>query len=163
MTEDDIIEFVRGLPDVVATTGSEANGAPEAAWGDSFFFYDPIGDAANQLFPFATLVTNDYPGFDEASELSRDGVFRLNIAIGRRAFEDQIGYPANRHPDHAAEFDYTNLDTLLPHPVYAVQGWVSVLCPSNKSTERAKALLTDAHRLAAKRYARRNQTDSAGE
>jgi hypothetical protein len=86
MTEDDIIEFVRGLPDVVATTASEANGAPEGAWGDSFFFYDPIGDAANQLFPFATLVTNDYPGFDEASELSHDGVFRLNIAIGRHAF-----------------------------------------------------------------------------
>src|SRR6266566_2559569 len=38
MTADEIIAFVSSLPGVAAVTASEANGAPEAAWGDSFFF-----------------------------------------------------------------------------------------------------------------------------
>jgi Family of unknown function (DUF6194) len=157
MTEDDIIAFARGLPGVVTTTANEASGAPEAAWGDSFIFYDPVGDPVNQRFPFATLVTSDYARFDESSNLTRPGVFRLNIAVGRSAFEDLIGYPASRHPEHATEFDYTVLDTLLPHPVYATQAWVSILCPGASTAEQAKALLTHAHGLAAGRYERRNE------
>jgi len=43
VTESDIIEVVAALPGVVAVTASEANGAPEVAWGDTFFFYDPEG------------------------------------------------------------------------------------------------------------------------
>ncbi|MGO4689150.1 DUF6194 family protein [Glaciibacter sp. 2TAF33] len=156
MTEDDIMAFARSLHGVVATTASEASGAPEAAWGDSFIFYDPVGDPVNQHFPFATLVTSDYAGFDESSELNRPGVFRLNIAVGRNAFESLIGYPATEHPLHATEFDYTALDTLLPHPVYATQAWVSILCPGGETAEQSKALLADARRQAAERYKRRN-------
>jgi hypothetical protein len=42
--EEDISHFVASLPGVVVVTASRANGAPEVAWGDSFFFYDPDGD-----------------------------------------------------------------------------------------------------------------------
>jgi hypothetical protein len=43
-----------------------ASGAPEVAWGDSFFFYDPDGDApTDRRMPFATIVTNDYDGNDK--------------------------------------------------------------------------------------------------
>jgi Family of unknown function (DUF6194) len=157
MTEDDIIAFARSLPGVVATKASEASGAPEAAWGDSFIFYDPVGDPANQRFPFATLVTSDYAGFDESSNLNRPGVFRLNIAVGRSAFEELVGYPTSKHPEHAAEYDYTALDSLLPHPVYASQAWVSILCPGARTGEQATALLADAHRLAAGRYERHSR------
>ena len=38
MTEEEIIEFVTSLPDAVAQTAGEATGAPEVAWGDTFFF-----------------------------------------------------------------------------------------------------------------------------
>ena len=44
MTEDQLIDFIAGLPGVAAVKASEAIGAPEVAWGDSFFFYDPEGD-----------------------------------------------------------------------------------------------------------------------
>jgi hypothetical protein len=44
MTEDDIIQFVTNLDGVAKVTPSQANGAPEVAWGDSFFFYDLHGD-----------------------------------------------------------------------------------------------------------------------
>ena len=64
MTETEIIAFLSSLDGVVAMTASAETGAPEAAWGDSFFFYNPEQSQANQRFPFATLVVSDYPGFD---------------------------------------------------------------------------------------------------
>jgi hypothetical protein len=125
------------------------------SWGDSFFFYDPDGDAANRRMPFATVVTNDYDGFDTfdtASNLNRPGVFRLNIAVGRTAFQELIGYPPAAHADHHAHFDYTAFDRVLPHPVYATQAWVSILNPGEATAAQALPLLTDAHTRAARRY-----------
>ncbi|MEV1206071.1 DUF6194 family protein, partial [Microbispora rosea] len=31
------------------------NGAPRAAWGDTFFYYDPDDEPANRKMPFATI------------------------------------------------------------------------------------------------------------
>jgi len=152
VTEDEIIEFATGLPGVVTTTADEASGAPESAWGDSFFFYDPDGDTEpDKRWPFATIVVSDYPGFDESSQLSRPGVFRLNINVGRTAFEELFGYSPAAHAVRPNEFDNAALDQLLPHPSYAAQAWVSILNPDRLSP-RAKGLLTQAHERAAKRH-----------
>jgi hypothetical protein len=159
MTQDEISEFVTGLPGVVAVRASEANGAPEVAWGDSFFFYDPDGDTpADRRMPFATIVTKDYAGFDESSNLNRPGVFRLNIGAGSNAFEELIGYPPGAHADQSAGFDDTAIDALIPHPVYATQGWVAILNPGAKTAARARVLLTDAHARAVRRHRRRRTT-----
>ena len=152
MTEGDVIQFVAGLAGVVTTTADEANGAPESAWGDSFFFYDPDGNTEpDNRWPFATIVVSDYPGFDESSKLHRPGVFRLNIDVGRAAFAQLLGYPPAAHADHADEFDYAALDRLLPHPAYATQAWVSILNP-DQTRSQAQALLTQAHARAAARH-----------
>ena len=156
MTRDDIITFVTGLPGVVAVTASEANGAPEVAWGDSFFFYDPDGDTpANRQMPFATIVISDYDGFDTASNLNRPGVFRLNIGIGRTAFEELMGYPPRAHAAQSARFDYAAIDRLIPHPIYAAQAWVAVVNPAEQTAALARSLLTGAHARAARQHRRR--------
>lgn len=154
VTEDEVLELVTRLPDVVVVTASEASGAPQAAWGDSFCFYDPTGDGERHS-PFATIVTQNYEGFDTESDLNRPGVFRVNVAVGRAAFEALFGYAPAAHADHHAEYDYAALDRLLPHPIYAAQGWVSVLNPAAETQDRLASLLTDAHDLAAKRHQRR--------
>jgi hypothetical protein len=95
-------------------------------------------------FPnFATIVTTD--DHDDASDLSRPGIFRLNIGVGRQTFERLVGSMASP--------DYTVLDQILPHPVYARQLWLSVLNPSAATFEAVvKPLLAEAHgRLAAQR------------
>lgn len=153
MTEDDIIRFVTGLPGVVAVTASEGDGSPEVAWGDTFFSYDPEGDLpADRRFPFATIVTKDYAGFDTASNLDRPGVFRLNIAVGRTEFQELVGYPPAAHADHHTRFDYSATDRLMPHPVYAVQAWVSIVNPGEATAAQAQSLLTRAHARAARRH-----------
>src|SRR5207247_370437 len=105
MTAEEIIGLVTRMPGVVAVTASEANGAPEVAWGDTFFFYDPEDRPADRRFPFATIVTKDYDGFDTASELNRPGVFRVNVAVGRERFTELVGYPPAAHAEHHGDFD----------------------------------------------------------
>ena len=109
--------------------------------GAAFFSLD-----AEKHFPnYATIVTTD--DFDEGvpSNLSRPGVFRLNIGVGRATFERLVGSMAE--PDHTA------FDRVLPHPVYAKQLWISFLNPSNATfRDVVLPLLVEAHdRLAAAR------------
>jgi hypothetical protein len=153
MTEDEVIQMVRSLPGVDVLTAGPENGAPEVAWGDTFFYHDPGGgEAVDRRMPFATIVTSDYPGFDTASDLDRPGVFRVNIGVGRRRFEDLFGHPPAAHAAHQTSYDYAALDRFVPHPVYAVQGWASILNPSEANAARLRSLVTEAHARAAKRH-----------
>jgi hypothetical protein len=82
------------------------------AW---FFSLDP-----EKHFPnYATIVANDE--HDQASDLERPGVFRLNLGVDRETFE---GFEFEAEPDYAA------LDVILPHPVYAAQRYIAILNPS---------------------------------
>jgi hypothetical protein len=152
VTEDEILRFVAGLPGVAVVTAGEASGAPEVAWGDSFFFYDPEDTPADRRMPFATIVTHDYDGLDTASRLDRAGVFRLNIAVGRTRFQELIGYAPAEHAHHQARFDFAAVDRLLPHPAYATQAWVSILNPGPATSRQARSLLADGHARAVERH-----------
>lgn len=153
MTEDEIIRFMTSLPHVEAMTAREGDGSPEVAWGDTFFFVRlPHEPPSDQRWPFATMVVKDYPGWDTASDLNREGRFRLNISVGRRVFEELFGYPPSAHPQHQEQFDYTAADRLIPHPVYATQGWAAVLNPGQATDERVRMLLRDAHAREVRRH-----------
>ena len=148
MTEDEIIAFVETLPGVERQTAAPDDGSPEIAWGDTFFFYDPGADLpADRRFPFATIVTKDYPDFDTASDLDRSGVFRLNVWVSA----DTVAGLFSVDDEH----DFTALDVAMPHPIYGAQSWVSIINPGPASTELAERLLTEAHARAILRHERR--------
>jgi hypothetical protein len=98
---------------------------------------------------FATVVWTDEHDEGAPSNLSRPGVYRLNIGVGKETFQRLVG--AITQPDYAA------FDRVLPHPVYAKQRWISILNPSEATLqETVMPLLTEAHdRLAAQRERRR--------
>ncbi len=155
VSEADLVRALTDLPGVVSVTAGPENGAPEVAWGDSFFFYDPdVSIPADRRMPFATIVVKDYPGFDAASHLDRPGVFRLNLAVGRRRFEELFGFAPAAFSTHQDAFDFTVLDRVIPHPVYATQGWVCVLVPGEQSEHQVPALITHAYRRAKDRHER---------
>jgi hypothetical protein len=137
---------------VDAVIGDEGVGA-----GDRFFFYDPDRslDPARR-FPFATIVTKDYEGWDTASNLNRPGVFRLNVGVSSETYRSLFG-PQPKPPAEGKTadtgHDYSALDELLPHPVYAPQSWVCVLNPSEQTIEAIKPLLTEAYERAVRRHA----------
>lgn len=111
------------------------------ALGAAFFSLDPEKHWPN----FATIVTTDEHDEGAPSQLSRPGVFRLNVGVARATFERLVG--------SMADPDYADFDRLLPHPVYAKQLWVSILNPSAATfSDVVLPLLTEAHdRLAAAR------------
>ena len=155
MTEEEVLAFVAGLPGVTVVTASEATGAPEVAWGDSFIYYDPPGteaETADRRFPFATVVVHDYPGFDEVSQLNRDGVFRVNVNVGKSRFKELVGYPPSQHGDRRDAPDYAAIDTVLPHPAYGQQAWVSVVNPRKRTSDLVRTLLVEARDRTAARH-----------
>ena len=107
----------------------------------TFFSLDPETHWPN----FATIVTTDEHDDGTPSNLSRPGVFRLNLGVSRATFERLVG--------SLAEPDYAAFDQLLPHPVYARQLWISILNPSEATFQDiVLPLLAEAHdRLADQR------------
>jgi hypothetical protein len=79
------------------------------------------------------------------SNLDRKGVFRLNIGLSSETYDSLF-------EAKGATYDFTQLDALMPHPVYGVNHWVCVLNPSVKTFETLKPLLAEAHARAAHRY-----------
>jgi hypothetical protein len=141
MTTDDVPTG----PDPEAITHTILETWPETdvveALGAAFFSLDPEKHWPN----FATIVTTDEHDEGAPSRLSRAGVFRLNIGVGRATFERLVGSMAG--PEYAA------FDRILPHPVYAKQLWISILNPSDATfQDDVLPLLTEAHdRLSAAR------------
>ncbi len=150
MDEASITQYITDTFDGIdVVVGSRETGDPEVAWGDSFFIYDPGRQLPpNRRFPFATIVTKDYGGFDCASQLNRPGVFRLNIGVSKETYRSFFGpQPASPPVGSAVEtgHDFTALDQLLPHPVYASMSWVCVLNPSVATFEVVRPLLAEAY------------------
>jgi hypothetical protein len=131
--------------------------------GNRFFFYDPDREIPpDRRFPFATLVTNDL--YDTASDLSRPDVFRLNVGAGKAGYERLFGAGAPRPGSPGVTdtgHDFTDLDRIMPHPVYGQMYWVCVLNPSAATFESVRPLLAEAYDLAAGRHARQAQRRAA--
>lgn len=113
--------------------------------GYTFFFYGP-----DRMLPFTTIATADNEG-DRVSNLDRPGVFRLNIGVSKQTFQVLFG---TGKVDVSA-YDFTALDTIMPHPDYAAQSWLCVLNPGDTTLQQLRPLLSEAYDLAVRRAARR--------
>ncbi len=123
------------------------------AWGNTFFYYNPDDARPNEIY-FASLKSDD-DDYDNASDLNRPGVFRLNIGVGKDTyfslFDARPDLPdAEGHFD--AAYDFTALDRLLPHPIYGRQYWLCVLNPGPATWESLRPLLDEAYTLAVAKY-----------
>jgi hypothetical protein len=114
-------------------------------FGYTFFFY-----ASDHKLPFATLSSSDN-GYDSVSHLDRTGIFRLNIGVSKQAFQSLF----TSDPVDVSSYDFTVLDTLMPHPEYARQHFICVLNPSRATWEQVRFLLAEAYDLARRRNAKR--------
>jgi hypothetical protein len=132
MNQSEVEAFVANLDNV----------QQEENYGYKFFF---VGD--DHLLPFVTIANSDND-YDSVSNLSREGVFRINIGVSRATFDSLV------NPD-AENIDYSALNTFLPHPEYAKQNWVCILNPSDENVAATKQLITEAHAIAANRLAKK--------
>lgn len=145
----DLTSEICALPEVECLEATAENGAPESNWGNRFFYVGP-----DRMRPFATIVIRNMRGFDEDSNLDRPGVFRLNIDLGRDEFQRQFGYPPAKFADHRPGVDFTQLDRLMPHPMYGRQAWASIINPT-PCRQDITQLISQAHGRAKQRENRR--------
>ncbi len=150
-----ILDAVATFEGVLILAPDAASGAPEIAWGDSFFYYAPDAVVPHNTQPYGTVVTKDYPD-DTLSDLNDEGRFRVNIHVGRDRFVELVG----EDPREVGPRDFAAADVFVPHPVYGALGWVSVVNPAGSTMSGVLDLLRDAHDDARRRALRR--TDAAG-
>lgn len=152
MSMDDILQTIRAFDGVLELAPAQGSGFPEIAWGDHFFYFAPDGHVPQREQPYATIVTKNYPD-DTLCDLDDPERWRLNIHVGTDTFAELTG----EHPrSEGAPRDYAVTDTVLPHPLYRAQGWVSIVNP-DATRELAARLLRQAHEDAERRAERRNR------
>jgi hypothetical protein len=137
MTEAEVEAFVAELENV----------QHEKAFGYLFFF---VG--ADHRLPFVTIANSDQD-FDNVSNLNRDGVFRINIGVGKETFKNLIAEPGSE------PIDYTVLNVFLPHPDYSRQHFVCILNPSGENIETTQQLIVEAQAIAAARLQRKTELE----
>lgn len=119
--------------------------------GYTFFFYKD-----DHMHAFATIAStgNEY---EKISALDRPGVYRLNVGLRRETFHSMFGQgKVDLHP-----YDFTALDTIMPHPEYSSQFFICVLSPSEATFEKIHAMLAEAYDVAVKRYNKRKPVGPA--
>lgn len=147
MTPDDV---VRALRDDFAGL------VPKVTWGETSLFLNPGAKLAHGVY-FATVKEHDGAN-DTASALDRHGVFRLSFGLTPAAYEALFGPRPPRPAKGAAVgtgHDFTTVDELTPHPVYAWMGWVQVLSPTRSTFHELRPLLEDAYAKAERTFAER--------
>jgi len=133
MNQTEVQAFIEGLENVQQTEN----------FGYLFYF---VGD--DHRLPFVTIANSDND-YDSVSNLNREGIFRINIGVSKDTFDKLI-------PEYDAEsVDHSLLNTILPHPDYAKQNFICILNPSGENDDRTKALIEEAHSIAAVRFQRK--------
>jgi hypothetical protein len=140
--------------DVVAALTARFVGlVPKASWGETSLFYNPDALLPNGVY-FATIKDHDGAN-DSASHLDRPGVFRVALGLPRASYERLFGLRPVRPPRGGvvvSNHDFTAIDVLMPHPVYAWMGWVQVLSPSTETFTGLQSLLDEAYDAAVAKY-----------
>jgi hypothetical protein len=133
MDQSALESFVAALPHVQRTDN----------FGYAFFF---VGD--DHRLPFVTVAASDNE-HDRLSNLDREGVFRVNIGVGKDTFQKVVG-----RIDPAGA-DYSALNVFMPHPDYWRQNFLCVLNPAGENVEETKRLIIEAHSIAEARWRRK--------
>jgi hypothetical protein len=144
---DDVIDRVTAAHDGLVVAEN---------WGERGLFYNP-GERLPKGVYLLTFKEKDGPN-DAASKVNRPGVYRLNLGIGKPTFVQRFGaVPARPAGGGVVDtgHDFTQLDRILPHPVYGWMAWVCVLNPSEPTFEELRPLIDEGYRLAVAKFEQR--------
>lgn len=126
---------------------------PKSSWGETSMFYNPGKLLPNGVY-FCTLKEKDGEN-DKASELDREGIFRLSIGISKATYKALFGNRPKRPAKGGiidTGHDFTVLNELMPHPIYGWMSWVQVLNPSESTFESILPLIAEAHSNAVDKF-----------
>lgn len=121
MSTDEVIEVVLAL---------DAGLELKRKWGEDSLFYNPGNSSPHGTYVL-TLKHRDGPN-DRASQLDREGIYRVSVGPGRDEYRRLFGDPPARPGKGGVVTtgdDFTRPGVWMPHPVYAWMSWVCILSP----------------------------------
>ncbi len=130
-------------------------------WGERGVFFNP-GNVLPKGIYVLTVKEKDGPN-DKASNVDRDGVYRLNLGLEKESFIQLFGQPPKRPAAGSivdTGHDFEELDQITPHPVYGWMSWVAILNPSTESFEKLKPLISEAVGLATVKFHKKVKVSS---
>ena len=95
---------------------------------------------------------------DKASKLNRTDIFRVNLGVRKSTFIKQFGSIPKREAAGGValmNYDFSSLDQIIPHPVYAWMSWICVLNPSTDKFDELKPLIQESYEYAKEKYKKR--------
>lgn len=128
------------------------------SWGERGIFYNPGGVLKRGIY-ILTIKEKDGEN-DSRSQLNRDGVWRLNIGLRKSTFRSLFGELPERPVKGGVvnmPYDFSAIDVIMPHPVYAWMGWICVLNPSGETFERVKSLILESYEYAKEKFRKRKK------
>lgn len=128
------------------------------SWGEKGIFYNP-----NQVLKrgvYVLTVKEKDGNNDKGSNLDRENIYRVNVGLRKPSFEKIFGEIPKR-PNAARtvdmNYDFTELNKIIPHPVYAWMGWISALNPSKETFEILKPLIQEAYEYSKEKFIKRKK------
>jgi hypothetical protein len=128
----------------------------ERYYSEQAIFYNP-GHAAPLGVIFAAIKDHDGPN-DQASRLSRPGVYRLAFQLAPEEFSARFGQVPARPPRGnvvVIDSDPAALNELGLHPVYAWMRWVQILAPTERRFTALRPSLEESLALVRAKWERR--------
>lgn len=125
-------------------------------WGEKAIFYNPHSTLKKGVYVL-TIKEKDGEN-DKSSNVNRDNVFRVNVGIRKETFKELFSYIPSRPPAGGIidmNLDFTQLDTIMPHPVYGWMAWICVLNPSSDTFEKLKPLIQESYSFAQEKFKKR--------
>lgn len=123
------------------------------SWGEKGIFYNPENKLKRGIY-ILTLKEKDGEN-DKGSALNRDGIYRVNLGIRKKTFLNMFTAVPKRPAKGCVvelDYDFTQTDKIIPHPVYAWMSWICVLNPSSETFEALKPLIDEAYEYAKEKY-----------
>lgn len=129
---------------------------PKSSWGETSYFYNPDGSSPHGTYFFTIKEKNGEN--DKASNLDRDGIYRLNFGVSKNTFLslfDSIPKRPAKGGIIDGDYDFTECNLLMPHPIYGWMRWLAVLSPDNNTFDTIKPLMQESYKLAVEKFNKR--------
>ena len=126
------------------------------AFRERSFFYNPDGSLPKGIY-FATIKESDGPN-DKASNLDREGIYRLSLGVGKKQYQQLFGdIPKRPAKGEIVEldFDFSTTGILMPHPIYAWLGWICINNPDSENLDLLKHLLDISYQNVLNKFAKK--------
>jgi hypothetical protein len=149
MTASEIIQLIQHRFDGVVV---------KTAYAETTVFYNPNQALPNGVY-FLTIKENDGP-HDQASQLNREGVFRVSFKPRPSTYKKMFGEKPKRATAGkitSFQSDPSRIDEWMPHAIYAWMGWTMILSPSKKNFDQLWPYIEESYEQAKERFSQRNQ------